>query len=371
MEHTFIKGIELAESFYHEAVRPILQSDFPNLEYSAARINNGSDVLGYDTPRSMDHGWGPSVEIYLRGDDYEAHAGAIDRMLSEKLPLEFRGFPTNYDATNDWVLTRVDSHPIRHGVKCFNAKKFITSHRVFNPVEEITVLDWLTIPQQDLRMLRHGEVFHDGLGVLDAVRRTLDYYPKDIWLYILSAQWHRIADEEPFMGRCGEAGDELGSRVIAARLVRNLMFLGFLMEKQYIPYSKWFGTAFSELRCAEILLPVFDRITSTSGWEEREKHLTEAYEIIAGMHNDLGITKPLEAKVSPFHNRPYLIIHGEDFAKAIYDQITDEDVLRLPKKVGCIDQITNVTGILDYPSERAKLVSMYKSTQHGIRDRPQ
>ena len=31
-------------------------------------------------------------------------------------------------------------------------------------------------------------------------------------------------------GPCGEVGDELGSRVITARLIRELLFLFFLME---------------------------------------------------------------------------------------------------------------------------------------------
>lgn len=52
----FIPGLQLSEAFYREAVRPILDAAFPGLVYAAALIGNGSDVLGYDTPRSTDHG---------------------------------------------------------------------------------------------------------------------------------------------------------------------------------------------------------------------------------------------------------------------------------------------------------------------------
>lgn len=38
------------------------------------------------------------------------------------------------------------------------------------------------------------------------------------------------------------------------------MRLCFLMEKQYAPYPKWFGTAFAQLDCAERLLPVFEEV---------------------------------------------------------------------------------------------------------------
>src|SRR5581483_7403542 len=101
--------------------------------------------------------------------------------------------------------------------------------------------DWLSFPQQELLCLTAGEVFYDGLCEVEKIRRKLAYYPHDVWLYLLACQWTRIAQEEAFVGRCGEAGDELGSRVTAARLVRDLMRLCFLFEKRYTPYTKWLG----------------------------------------------------------------------------------------------------------------------------------
>ena len=53
MNHTFIKGLELSELFYKEAVKPILAKRFPDLNYSAALIGLGSEVLGFDMPQSM------------------------------------------------------------------------------------------------------------------------------------------------------------------------------------------------------------------------------------------------------------------------------------------------------------------------------
>ena len=64
-----------------------------------------------------------------------------------------------------------------------------------------------------------------------------------------------LAQEEAFVGRCGQVDDELGSAVVAARLVRELMRLCFLIEREYAPYSKWLGTAFARLSCAPALLP--------------------------------------------------------------------------------------------------------------------
>jgi len=66
-----------------------------------------------------------------------------------------------------------------------------------------------------------------------------------------------VSQEEAFMARCGDVGDELGSRLVAARMIVELMRLCFLMARHYWPYAKWFGTAFSRLDGADELQPVF------------------------------------------------------------------------------------------------------------------
>jgi Domain of unknown function (DUF4037) len=44
--------------------------------------------------------------------------------------------------------------------------------------------------------------------------------------------------------------------LIGARLVHDIMNLCFLLEKQYAPYPKWFGTAFQQLHSAKELGPL-------------------------------------------------------------------------------------------------------------------
>ena len=122
---------------------------------------------------------------------------------------------------------------------------------------------------------------------------------------MLAAQWQRISQEEAFVGRCGEVGDELGSAVVAARLVREIMRLCFLMERQYAPYSKWLGTAFSRLACGPALVPILRAVLRAATWQERERPLGVAYETIARMHNALGITAPLDPRTGHYHGRPF------------------------------------------------------------------
>ena len=81
----FVPGVELSELFYKAVVRPILDSEFPNLEYSAGLIGSGSEVLGYDTQQSTDHHWGPRMLLFLSENDYERDKDKIWTTLSARL----------------------------------------------------------------------------------------------------------------------------------------------------------------------------------------------------------------------------------------------------------------------------------------------
>jgi hypothetical protein len=160
-----------------------------------------------------------------------------------------------------------------------------------------------------------------------------------VWLYIMAAEWQRIAEEEAFVGRCGDVGDERGSRLIAARIVQHLMRLCFLIECRYPPYSKWFGTAFARLDCAAALGPLLDAVLAAADWRAREAALSAAYRQVATLHNALGVTPPLEAEVTLYHDRPYLVIHAARFANALEAAIADPEVRRLPSRHGSLNQV--------------------------------
>ena len=328
----FIPGLKLSELFYKEVVGPILKCEFPNLEYSAGLIGSGSEVLGYDTQQSTDHHWGPRMLLFLSENDYKRDRDKIWTVLSEKLPYKFRGYSTNLGKPDRFgvrLLQNIKSGPVNHLIEIFTVKSFFKELLNFNPYREIKTTDWLGFSEHRLREMTKGMIFHDDLN-LDKIRKKLNYYPRDIWLHFLSLQWYRISQEEAFMGRCGDVGDELGSKIIASRLVEHLMKLCFLMEKEFAPYSKWFGTAFAKLGSSKKLIPIFNEVLAAQSWKEREKYLCQAYTEVAILHNKLGITKPLETEVSKFYNRPYLIIHARNFSDEIRKSIVDEELKNWP-----------------------------------------
>ncbi len=360
--YDFLPGLDLSEAFYEEAVKPVIDKHFPNLVYSAARIGRGSDVLGYDTPQSMDHDWGPKLQVFLDDSDYGILKDELHDVLCRNLPYEIRGFPTNFGYHDDGTtrMECIQDGPVNHGVTINTISGFFIEYLGFNPTEGLRIIDWLVLPQQILRSIANGRVFRDDLEKLKPIVNKLEYYPNDLWFYLLSNQWRRIAQEEAFMGRAGQVSDNLGSRIIAARLIYDIMMLCFLIERKYAPYIKWFGTAFSKLESAKTLTPLFLEIMDADSWDDRQNHFTEAYEYMAKKHNNIGITNSLSTKVSQFHNRPFMIIHADNFADAIYEEIRDDEVKQLPKYLGGIDQYVNSTDVLSYTEKFRRFWSMYQ-----------
>jgi hypothetical protein len=361
----FIPGLKLAEDFFHDGVEPILRTHFPNLRYTAALIGSGSEVLEFDTEMSTDHHWGPRVMIFLSSDDFGAKKDSIKAILGEKLPPTYRGYSTNFSAPNPrdhgtQMMRPSVQRPINHRVEIHTLRSYFSNYMNIDINEVLQPFDWLTLPQQKLRSIVSGKVFHDDLD-LEKIRARFAWYPHDIWLYIMASGWARIGQEEHLMGRAGLVGDEIGSALIGARLVRDIIRLACLMEKDYPPYAKWYGTAFSKLKSAARLMPILTDALHSSSWRDREPHLCSAYHILAEMHNDLKITEPLSTETIQFFTRPFGIIGGERFTRAIIENINDPEIKSLTERlpIGSVDTLSDNTDLLEDPSVRLMLRSLY------------
>ncbi|MDF1520347.1 MAG: DUF4037 domain-containing protein [Brevefilum sp.] len=358
----FVHGLELSEEFFLSAVQPIMKEKFLQIAYAAARLDYGSDVLGFDTPMSMDHGWGPKLSLYLSQENYAAYHDQLDDYFANHLPFDVLGFPTNFAEpyADGGVMSYKDTYPIHHMIEITTPDKWCSNYLGVDIDHPISVKTWLTIPQQRLATLQAGGIYHDDLGIITEYRHKMRWYPHDIWLYLLANQWQRIDQDEPFIGRTGSVGDELGSQLISARLVLDLMRLGFLMHRIYTPYRKWFGSAFQRLEITPKVVPIFQKILSCKNWEEREKHLSKAYLFFSQEHNKLGLTHFIEPEISNFYDRPFLVPHAARFANALYAQIKDPEVIALPRNLGSIDQICDNTDILENIEACKKLRMLYE-----------
>jgi hypothetical protein len=339
----FVPGAELSRLFYEEVVSQAV-GDVP---HAAALLGTGSDVLGYDDPRSTDHGWGPRLHVFVDAAEVDLVARGVDASL----PDEFRGWPTRYG----W-----DDVPVTHHVVVSSLAGWLDATLGFDPRDGVTLVDWLRTPQQSLLEVTTGAVHHDASGELAAVREALAWYPDDVWMWLLACQWRRVDQEEPFVGRTAEVGDELGSRVLTARIARDLVRLCFLLERRYAPYSKWLGTAFAALPgCTGIREALLEALAATA-YDAREDALARAAQGVAALHNARRVTGPVDERIELFHARPFRVLGSSRFVDACLERVSDPRLLALPL-VGGIDQLADSVDLLSDASALRSVGSLYET----------
>ena len=333
---TFVRGAELSQRLYDEVVQPILSAKFPDLPHSAALLGRGSEVLGFDDEMSTDHDWKPRALVFLAEEDEPRLGAAVREALQRDLPPTFAGHPIHYEV-----------HTVRG---------YVRQQLELDIDRDIEPRDWLTLPEHALRMFTSGIVFHDEVD-LQAARDRLAYYPRDVWLYLLITAWWRVHPEMNLVGRARAAGDELGSSLIGSRLVGDLMRLAFLMERQYAPYSKWFGTAFSRLASGPELKPILWSVGRAAAWQDREAALMTAYERLAAMHNALGLTTPVTTQVVQMWDRPFKVAWA-DIPDLLLPLIQDPAVVSIAQRwpVGPVDQFRE---LIWTPENRPLLLRLF------------
>jgi hypothetical protein len=361
----FLPGLTLARDFFSEVVQPLLGEKTPGVAYAAGLIGPGSDVLGFDTPVSRDHDWGPRLQIFLpEGDEVPERASLLRRVLASELPAEFRGFPTSFSPPDENGRRHPQANarpPIDHLIEVTSIGRYARALLGFDPSSGPSVRQWLLAPQERLLELTAGEVFHDPVGELTKARERLEYYPKQVWIYLMAAQWRKIARREELVARAGLLGDDLGSRLVLASLAREIVHLGFMLERRYAPWDQWLARALARLRRASRLAPILSRALSAYDWMQRELRLMDAYTLLAALHNSLGITPALET-ASERGPRGFLTVHPERFSAALVEQIEDDELRSIaPGLAGGIDQIASSDEVLLDPGLLARLGGLFET----------
>jgi hypothetical protein len=341
-----MQGIELSRRFYTDVVRPWLSAVVPELRYAAALMGYGSELLGFDDEMSRDHNWGPRVHLVVDRDDFDTYARRLVEEFSRIAPANYLGEPIGWRSRPHPAANGPEAAgALAHGLEFHTLENLLDTHFATRSVETITATQWLGFAEQKLLAFTSGAVFHDTDGRLCQARERLRYLPDDVWLYKIACQWRRIAEEQAFVGRAGQVGDDLGSRVIAARLVRDVMRMGFLLERRYAPYAKWFGSSFAQLSIAETLAPHLKRTLLADEWRERGDALASAYLELSIRQNAIGLAS-FEPVIGPYHERPFATINTDDAVAAARSAIADPWIRQLPV-VGSLDQVSDLTPLLE------------------------
>ncbi|SBW17890.1 hypothetical protein FDG2_0415 [Candidatus Protofrankia californiensis] len=181
---------------------------------------------------------------------------------------------------------------------------------------------------------------------------------------VVAAGWLRVSQEEPFVGRTGGRGDDLGSRMLVARVARDLVRIGFLLERRWAPYGKWLTAAFAQLTLADQIGEHLHHALRATRWLEREAALCVAASHLAAATNRLGLAEPVDPAPRRFHSRDIHVLGGERLTRALTDAISDPPLRTLLTRLGhrpdgplghlpgAIDQATDSVEILTQPIRR-------------------
>lgn len=340
-----MQGIELSRRFYTDVVAPFLDAAAPGLRHAAAITGYGSELLGFDDETSKDHNWGPRVHVYLSQADFNVQARLLLDAFAAAAPETFLGEPIGWRSRPHPAANgRGAAGDIAHGLEFHVLERRLESELGLRRLDRLSAIDWLGLPEQKLLAITAGAVFHDDDSRLTAIRAALAYFPDDVWYYRIACQWARIGEERAFVGRTGQAGDDLGSRLVAARLVREIMALGFLVERRYAPYAKWFGTAFSRLPIAADLTPHLHRALAADTWIVRGEALAAACQVLAETQKARNIA-PFEIIIGPYYERPFVTLNSDHAVASALAAIADPEVRALPV-LGAIDQVSDLTPLL-------------------------
>ncbi|CAI9413735.1 DUF4037 domain-containing protein [Nocardioides sp. T2.26MG-1] len=337
------EGVALSRAYFTELVAPLLRESAPEVRYAAARVGAGSEVLGLDDATSRDHDWGLRLQLFVS----EASRGQVESVLDIQLPDEFRGCPVRFGLSGDAAQ--------RLRIDVMSVDAFVEKQLGFDPRGGGSVVDWLSLSGQAALEVTAGAVFEDQTGELTRLREALTWYPDDIWRYVVACDWQRLDQELPLVGRAGGRGDELGSRVIAARLVDIAVHLAFMLSRSWPPYAKWRGSAFGHLRGCSSIATDLGLVLAARSWEDRQTALSNALNGLARMQGQCGLPAP-RAAVEPFWDRPHLHL-CRDLVPAVLECIESPEVRALPVGVGSAEQQTDNVDILVRPDRRRRLTA--------------
>ena len=232
-----MKGLEISKSFYEEFGAPMIKEQFPELESKIAvgLIGSGSECFGYDDRVSTDHDFDPGFLIFISDE--------IDDDIKFKLERAYAKLPRDYKGYTREIMSPVGGN--RRGVKRvsdFLREKTGTSNG------NLSVNDWLSIPEESLAELTNGEIWRDDSKIISGIRLKLSTFPEDIKLKKIAGELLMMAQSGQYNYERCVAHNEFGAAKLALyEFVKSSMHVAFLLNEVYMPFYKWRFRALRDL----------------------------------------------------------------------------------------------------------------------------
>lgn len=271
-----MNGLELSRAYYEQYGEPMLREKFAQLMplVAAGLAGSGSECWGYDDEISRDHDFEPGFILFLPGED------VVDRRTAFALERAYAALPKEFMGLKRAMLAPVGG--ARHGV--LRTADFFRE-KTGSVDGNLSLMEWLALPEYLLAEAVNGEIFADGLGEVTAIRDRLRHRPADVRLKKLAGQLLLMGQSGQYnYRRCLLHGETGAAQLAVAEFVKSAMAAVFLLNDIYQPYYKWSFRAMRALPRLSITAELLEYLLTTDNEEETA---SEKYAVMEGIAADI------------------------------------------------------------------------------------
>ena len=268
-----MKGLEIARAYYEQYGEPMLRERFPGLMpfVAVGLAGSGSECWGFDDEISRDHDFEPGFCLFLPGED------VVDRRTAFELERAYAALPKEFMGLRRSLVAPVGGP--RHGV--LRTAEFMTD-KVGKADGNLSLMEWLYMPEFSLAEAVNGEIFMDGYGEVTAIRERLRRRPEDVRLKKLAGQLLLMGQSGQYnYRRCLQHGETAAAQLAAVEFVKSTMAAVFLLNDVYQPYYKWCFRAMRALPKLALTAELLEYLLTTDNEPDTAEEKSRVMEGIA------------------------------------------------------------------------------------------
>ena len=268
-----MKGLEIARAYYEQYGEPMLRERFPGLMpfVAVGLAGSGSECWGFDDEISRDHDFEPGFSLFLPGED------VVDRRTAFELERAYAALPKEFMGLRRSLVAPVGGP--RHGV--LRTAEFMTD-KVGKADGNLSLMEWLYMPEFSLAEAVNGEIFMDGYGEVTAIRERLRRRPEDVRLKKLAGQLLLMGQSGQYnYRRCLQHGETAAAQLAAVEFVKSTMAAVFLLNDVYQPYYKWCFRAMRALPKLALTAELLEYLLTTDNEPDTAEEKSRVMEGIA------------------------------------------------------------------------------------------
>ena len=271
-----MKGLEIARAYYEEYGEPMLRERFPALMpfIAAGLTGSGSECWGFDDEVSRDHDFEPGFCLFLPGED------VVDRRTAFELERAYAALPKEFMGLRRSLVSPVGG--ARHGI--LRTAEFMRD-KVGKADGNLSLMEWLYMPDYILAEAVNGEIFKDGYGEVTAIRERLKRRPEDVRLKKLAGQLLLMGQSGQYnYRRCLSHGETGAAQLAIVEFAKSSMAAVFLLNGVYQPYYKWSFRAMRALPRLALTAELLEYLLTTDNEADTAE---EKYNVMEGIASDI------------------------------------------------------------------------------------